>query len=82
MIAHTSLQTGQVGRAGFLFTHSRIDSYSKTWKQVVTAAVMGEISSVVMAQVSLDLEESSAISQAMRCGMGLRIILKMGGGCC
>ena len=65
-MAQTSLQTGQVGRAGFLFTHSRIDSYSKTWKHVVTAAVMGEISSVVMAQVSLDLEDSSAISQAIR----------------
>ena len=65
-MAHTSLQTGHVGRAGFLFTHSRIDSYSKTWKQVVTAAVIGEISSVVMAQVSLDLEDSSAISQAIR----------------
>lgn len=55
-MAHTSLQTGQVGRAGFLFTHSLIESYSNTWKHVVTAAVMGEISSVVIAQVSLDLE--------------------------
>ena len=79
-MAHTSLQTGQVGRAGFLLTHSRIDSYSNTWKHVVTAAVMGEISSVVMAQVSLDLEDSSAISQAIRCGMGLRIVLRTGGG--
>ena len=70
----TSRQTGHFVFTGFLANHSFKESLSNTWKQVVTAAVIGEMSSVVIEQDSLFLQASSAIIQAMRRGIGFRCV--------
>ena len=76
----TSRQTGHFVFTGFLANHSFKESLSNTWKQVVTAAVIGEMSSVVIEQDSLFLQASSAIIQAMRRGIGFRCVrICMGG---
>jgi hypothetical protein len=54
---------------GCLATHSLIDSVSKTWKHVVTEAVIGEIILVDIGQDSLFLQASSATNHAIRFGI-------------
>ncbi len=67
---------------GCLATHSLIDSVSKTWKHVVTDAVIGEIMLVEIGQDSLFLQASSATNHAIRFGIFSCNTAKGGGTVC
>lgn len=75
-----SRQTGHFVLTGFLVNHSLIASWSKTWKQVVTADVTGEMGSDKIGHDSSALDASSAISQAIRLGIALSGTIVTGAG--
>lgn len=67
-----------VGQVFFSWSHVFRLGVSNTWKQLVTEAVMGLMSSMEMGQDSLFLQASSATNQAMRRGMGFGFAFVLG----
>jgi len=63
-----------MGQTSFVRNHWANAVLSNTWKHDVTLAVIGVNSSSVMEQISLFLQASSAISQAIRLGIGVGCI--------